>query len=72
MKYEEVMKKVMAEEGVEESTMMKTHCLRYKGDFMAMMSGTFNALIIKVSPARVNELIDAGIGKAFNFTGKMS
>lgn len=34
------------------------------------MSQKFNALIIKVSPDRVNELIDAGIGKAFNATGK--
>jgi len=50
--------------------MMKTPCLRYKGDFFAMMFDKEDALIIKISPERVNELVSSGIGKEFNFTKK--
>ena len=39
MNYESVVAKISQEEGVEESTMMKTPCLRYKGAFLGMMSG---------------------------------
>ncbi len=35
-----------------------------------MMFGKGDGLIIKVSPERVNELIDAGEGTEFNFTKK--
>ncbi|MBT3251719.1 MAG: hypothetical protein HN729_02720 [Candidatus Marinimicrobia bacterium] len=70
MGYLEATAKVLNENGVEESTMMKTACLRYKGDFMAMMFEKEESLIIKVSPDRVNELIENGIGMEFNFTKK--
>ena len=70
MSYLEAVAKVLNENGVEESTMMKTACLRYKGDFMAMMFEKEDSLIIKVSPARVDELIEEGIGMEFNFTKK--
>ncbi|MBF0194366.1 MAG: hypothetical protein HQL71_07385 [Magnetococcales bacterium] len=70
MPYNVVLSKVIKEPGVKESTMMKSPCLRYRGDFMAMMFEKEDALIIKVSPQRVNELIDAGIGMEFNFTKK--
>ena len=70
MGYLEATAKVLNENGVGESTMMKTACLRYKGDFMAMMFKKEEALIIKVSPDRVIELIDNGIGMEFNFTKK--
>ncbi|MEM7738630.1 MAG: hypothetical protein AAF267_22900 [Deinococcota bacterium] len=62
--------KVLQAEGVTASTMMKTPCVRYNGDFMAMLSDKFEALIIKVAPERVNELIDLGIGREFNVTKK--
>ena len=68
MSYELAVNKVLQEDGVEQSTMMKTPCLRYHGDFMAMMFEKEEALIIKVSPERVNELIAAGEGNEFNFT----
>lgn len=68
MSYDDIVRKITQENGVEKSTMMKTPCLRYKGEFMAMRSDKFNALIIKVSPERVNELINSGIGNEFNFT----
>ena len=70
MRYDQVVNKIVQEDGVEQSTMMKTPCLRYKGDFMAMMFKKEDALIIKVSPERVNELITGGKGKEFNFTKK--
>ncbi|MFV2058863.1 MAG: hypothetical protein ACC707_20565 [Thiohalomonadales bacterium] len=70
MNYEQVANKIVREEGVERSTMMKTPCLRYKGNFMAMMFDKEDALIIKVSPDRVNEIISEGRGNEFNFTKK--
>lgn len=70
MSYDLAVEKALLEEGVEQSTMMKTPCLRYKGEFMAMMFDKENALIIKLSPARVNELIAEGKGMEFNFTKK--
>jgi len=70
MSYETAAKKLLKEKGVELSTMMKTPCLRYKGDFMTMMFDKENALIIKVSPERVDQLISSGDGLEFNFTKK--
>lgn len=70
MRYSDVVLKLIKEAGIEESTMMKTPCLRYKGDFMAMMFEKEESLIIKVSPQRVDELIAEGRGNAFNFTKK--
>ena len=70
MSYEKAVTIILAKEGVELSTMMKTPCIRYRGDFLAMMFDKENALIIKVSPERVNELITEGKGREFNFTKK--
>lgn len=70
MSYEQAIGAMLAIDGVEESTMMKTPCLRYKGAFLAMMFDKVDALIIKVSPERVNELISQGSGMEFNFTKK--
>ena len=70
MSYNKAADKIMQEDDVEQSTMMKTPCLRYKGDFMTMMFDKEDALIIKVSPKRVDELITEGKGMEFNFTKK--
>ena len=70
MSYDHVVMKILQEEGVEQSTMMKTPCLRYKGSFMAMMFEKEDSLIVKVSPERVNKIIAAGNGNEFNFTKK--
>jgi len=70
MSYDQVARKILREDGVEESTMMKMPCLRYKGEFLAMMFEKEEALIIKVAPGRVNELIAQGKGKEFDLTGK--
>lgn len=61
---------LLGEEGVALSSMMKSPCLRYRGDFFAMMFEREDALIIKVSPERVAELIATGLGLEFNFTKK--
>lgn len=70
MSYERAVNNILQEEGVEQSTMMGTSCLRYQGDFMAMMFKKEDSLIIKVSPERVNEIIAEGKGNEFNFTKK--
>ncbi|PCJ36270.1 MAG: hypothetical protein COA75_08565 [Cellvibrionales bacterium] len=70
MSYDITATNIMQEEGVEPSTMMKTTCLRYKGEFLTMMFEKEDALIVKVSPGRVSELIDSGTGMEFNFTKK--
>lgn len=70
MGYEQACASVMREDGVEESTMMGTPCLRYRGQFMAMMFDKQDALIIKVAPQRVDELIANNLGLEFNFTKK--
>jgi hypothetical protein len=70
MSYDVATSKLLKEEGVERSTMMKTPCLRYKGEFLTMFFNKEDALIIKVAPERVNELIAKGKGREFNFTKK--
>ena len=70
MSFEDLKVAFLSVDGVEESTMMKTPCLRFKGEFMTMMFLKEDALIVKVAPERVNELIQQGIGREFNFTKK--
>ena len=57
MRYDDIADKIVLEKGVEKSTMMKSPCLRFQGDFIAMMFDREDSLIIKVSPNRVDELI---------------
>lgn len=70
MSYDLTTSAIVRKEGVEVSTIMKSTCLRYKGDFLAMIFKREEALVIKVSPERVNELIAEGKGMPFDFTGK--
>ncbi len=70
MSYKLAEKRILKEPGVEQSTMMGSPCLRYRGAFMAMMFTKGEGLIIKVSPERVNALIATGDGVEFNFTKK--
>ena len=60
----------LSEQGVARSTMMGSTCLRYQGEFVTMMFERQDALIIKVSPEKVNQLIEDGKGVEFNYTGK--
>lgn len=70
MGYAEAVVRLLETDGVELSTMMKMPCLRYRGEFIAMYFDKADALIIKVSPERVNQLIAEGRGVEFNLTGK--
>ena len=61
MSYERAADNFLGEYGVEQSTMMKKPCLRYKGAFMVMMFDKENALIIKVAPQRVSRLANSRV-----------
>ena len=51
--------------GVVEGTLMGGRCMRVDGEFLAMYYGKEEALIVKLNEPRVNELIDAGVGRPF-------
>ena len=70
MKFDRLVVDFVQIEGVAESTMMGTPCLRYKGDFIAMFFDREESLIIKISPERVNQLIADGLANEFNYTKK--
>lgn len=70
MGYAEAVAELITINGVELSTMMNTPCLRYRGAFFAMYFDKADALIIKIAPERVNQLIAEGEGVEFNLTGK--
>ncbi|GAA6139739.1 hypothetical protein NBRC116583_34860 [Arenicella sp. 4NH20-0111] len=70
MIFQELVSRFEVENGVEQSTMMGTPCLRYKGEFIGMMFDKEDSLIIKVSSERVDEIIANGEGNEFNFTKK--
>ena len=68
MPYSRIAEMCAKEPGVELSTMMKTPCIRYMGDFVAMMFEREDSLIVKLSADRVDALIASGEGFEFNFT----
>ncbi len=70
MNYQQLSEKMSESEGVEQSTMMGSPCLRYKGEFVGMMFEKEQSLIVKVSAQRVDEIIANGEGNEFNFTKK--
>jgi hypothetical protein len=70
MSFELTASAILREKGVEVSTIMKSACLRYSGEFLGMIFQRENALIIKIAPQRVDELIAEGIGMPFDLTGK--
>lgn len=70
MPYSKIAEMLAREPGAEISTMMKTPCLRFNGDFVAMMFERADSLIVKLSADRVDALIESGIGLEFNFTKK--
>ena len=53
MPYSRIAEMCAKESGVELSTMMKTPCIRYMGDFVAMMFEREDSLIVKLSADRV-------------------
>ena len=70
MNFQNLVEQFKSQDGVAESTMMGSMCLRYQGEFVTMFFDKEESLIIKVSPERVLELIEDGRGNEFNYTGK--
>jgi hypothetical protein len=64
---------LIAEGLVEEGTMMGHHCLRSTagGGFVATVERSSDDLVVKLPRARVEELIEAGIGAPFAPAGKV-
>ena len=68
--YHDLVIRFISQQGVAQCTMMGTPCLRYQGEFIAMMFEREDSLIIKVAATRVDEIISAGQGSEFKFTKK--
>ena len=64
---------LIAEGQVEEGTMMGHHCLRSTrgGGFVATVERSSGDLVAKLPRARVEELIESGIGAPFAPAGKV-
>jgi hypothetical protein len=64
---------LIAEGKVEEGTMMGHHCLRATrgGGFVATVERSSGDLVAKLPRARVEELIESGIGAPFAPAGKV-
>ncbi|MEM8902443.1 MAG: hypothetical protein AAGF02_01975 [Actinomycetota bacterium] len=56
---------------VVEGTMMGTRCLRRDGEFVAMIARTWEGLVVKLPPERVDELVEAGTGLSFAPNGRV-
>ena len=56
--------------GVTRGTMMGFGCLRYEGAFFASVHRQTGDLIVKLDEARVNGLIEAGLGEPFAPAGR--
>lgn len=63
----------IAEGRAEEGTIMGHHCLRAipGGGFVATVERSSGDLVVKLSSARVEELIEAGEGRVFAPAGKV-
>lgn len=64
---------LIAEARVEEGTMMGHHCLRSTegGGFVATVERSSGSLVAKLPAARVEELIESGIGVQFAPAGRV-
>jgi hypothetical protein len=56
---------------VEEGTIMGGRCARVAGEFLALVDYKGSGLVVKLPRARVNELIESGVGRAFAPAGKV-
>lgn len=60
-----------ADPAVTRSTMMGYPCLRVNGAFFASLERNTHHLIVKLSEARVGDVIDQGIGRSFAPSGRV-
>jgi len=58
------------DEGAEQSTMMGFPCLRLEGTFFTSVDHKTGDLIVKVPAARVDDLIERGVGESFAPAGR--
>ena len=56
---------------VVEGTIMKGRCLRVRGEFVALVDYKDAGLVVKLSRARVDDLIASGEGRPFGPAGKV-
>src|SRR5262245_9022086 len=56
---------------VVEGTIMNGRCLRVGGEFLALVDYKESGLVVKLSRARVDELIDSGVGQPFAPAGRV-
>ena len=61
----------MASGKADEGVLMRSRCLRVKGEFMAMPEYRTGDLIVKLPADRVAELIAAGVGQPFAPAGRV-
>src|SRR5215831_16773341 len=56
---------------IQEGTIMNGRCLRVGKEFLALVDYKGSGLVVKLPKTRVEELVDAGVGKAFAPAGKI-
>ena len=56
---------------VEEGTIMGGRCARVAGEFLALVDFKGSGLVVKLPKARVDELVERGIGQPFAPAGKV-
>src|SRR5262252_5102961 len=56
---------------IQEGTIMNGRCLRVGKEFLAVVDYKGSGLVVKLPEERVNELIEAGVGRAFAPAGKV-
>jgi hypothetical protein len=56
---------------IEEGAIMKGRCLRVGGEFLALVDYKGSGLVVKLPRARVEKLVEAGVGNPFAPAGKV-
>lgn len=64
-------KKPLSEKNITEGTLMGFPCLRINGEFFATVEHRTGDLIVKLPAERVQDLIDAEIGRPFAPAGRV-
>ncbi len=71
MLFWDLAEEMYADPAVARSTMMGFPCLRVNGAFFASLEPSTDHLIVKLSEARVGDVIDRGIGRSFAPNGRV-